>query len=150
HALPGLILQYNLHGIDIDPRAAQIAALALWMRAQRAYNDFGMGRSDRPPISKTNIVVVEPMPGEKELQKEVATSLDKQLRQLVERVFGKMEVAGEAGSLLKIEDEIHSAIRDIYGETGEMFRKSDEERWSYAEEQLVSALHRYAEQAPNG
>ena len=25
-------------GIDIDPRAVQIAALALWMRAQRAYN----------------------------------------------------------------------------------------------------------------
>src|SRR5262249_24979815 len=58
HALPGLIRQYNLHGIDIDPRGAQFAALALWMRAQRAYNDFGMGRSDRPPISKTNIVVV--------------------------------------------------------------------------------------------
>src|SRR6202035_5382895 len=39
-ALPGLVLRNNLFGIDIDPRAAQIAALALWMRAQRAFNEF--------------------------------------------------------------------------------------------------------------
>jgi hypothetical protein len=32
-AVPGLILARNLHGIEIDPRAAQIAALALWLRA---------------------------------------------------------------------------------------------------------------------
>ena len=30
---PGLILAHNLHGIDIDLRATQIAALALWLRA---------------------------------------------------------------------------------------------------------------------
>ena len=36
-AVPGLILAHNLHGIDIDLRATQIAALALWLRAQRAY-----------------------------------------------------------------------------------------------------------------
>src|SRR5204863_9474534 len=34
-ATPGLILRHNLHGIDIDPRASQIAGLALWLRAQR-------------------------------------------------------------------------------------------------------------------
>ena len=30
-AVPELILRHNLHGIDIDPRAAQIATLALWL-----------------------------------------------------------------------------------------------------------------------
>lgn len=149
-ALPELVLRHNLHGIDIDPRAAQIAALALWMRAQRAYKDFGIARGERPPIAKTNIVVAEPMPGEKELQQEFIASLDKKLGQLVEWVFEKMDLAGEAGSLLKIEAEIQSAIRDIYDETGELFRKSDEERWKEAEEKLVEALRVYAEQAQNG
>src|SRR5207249_2195628 len=37
-AVPKLIIEQNLHGIDIDPRAAQIAALALWLRAQQAWN----------------------------------------------------------------------------------------------------------------
>ena len=35
-AIPELILRWNLYGIDIDPRAAQIAALSLWLRAQKA------------------------------------------------------------------------------------------------------------------
>jgi hypothetical protein len=149
-ALPGLVLRHNLYGIDIDPRAVQIAALALWMRAQRLYNDFEIVRGDRLPIAKTNIVVAEPMPGEEEFRQEFIASLDKQLGQLVERVFEKMELAGEAGSLLKIEDEINSTIRDIYGETGEFFRKSDEERWREAEDKLVLALYTYAEQVQNG
>jgi hypothetical protein len=29
------ILSYNLHGIDLDPRAVQIAAAALWLKAQQ-------------------------------------------------------------------------------------------------------------------
>jgi len=148
--LPGLILRHNLHGVDIDPRAAQIAALALWMRAQRAYNDFGIACGERSPISKTNIVVAEPMPGEKEFRQEFIASLDKQLGRLVECVFEKMKLAGEFGSLLKIDDEIQSAIRNVYGETGELFRKSDEERWQEAEDKLLRALHAYAERAQNG
>ena len=32
-APPGLILRHNLHGIDIDLRATQIAGFALWLRA---------------------------------------------------------------------------------------------------------------------
>src|SRR4029453_4256561 len=41
-ATPGLILKHNLYGIDIDPRACQIAALSLWLRAQRSYQKLGL------------------------------------------------------------------------------------------------------------
>ena len=30
------ILEHNLHGIDLDPRAVQIAAAALWLKARQA------------------------------------------------------------------------------------------------------------------
>ena len=63
--MPRLILAHNLHGIDIDLRASQIAALALWLRCQRAYREMGL-KQDRPKITKSNIVCAEPMPGEKE------------------------------------------------------------------------------------
>lgn len=148
--IPGLVLRHNLYGIEIDPRAAQIAALALWMRAQRAYNELGLSRGERPAVAKTNIVVAEPMPGETECRTELVASVDKQLGPLVARVFDKMELAGEAGSLLRIEDEIQAAIRDIYGETGSLFRESDEERWRGAESELIAALHAYAERTQNG
>ena len=136
-ALPGLILRNNLHGIDIDLRAAQIAALALWLRCQRAYQEMGL-KKDRPPITKSNVVCAEPMPGEKELLGEFLKTLrddhlEALIRQvtqvpegtrvratkamadslsdLVRTVWEKMRLAGEAGSLLKIEEELQDAIR---------------------------------------
>jgi hypothetical protein len=110
--IPRLILAHNLYGIDIDLRASQIAALALWLRCQRAYRDMGL-KQDRPRITKTNIVCAEPMPGERELLKEFVSQLQpKVLGHLVEVVFEKMKLAGEAGSLLKIEEELRDAIAE--------------------------------------
>lgn len=34
-SVPGLILSNNLHGLDIDPRSAALAAFALWLRASK-------------------------------------------------------------------------------------------------------------------
>jgi len=110
-AVPALILRHNLHGIDIDVRATQIAALALWLRAQRAYGELGLKDDERPRITRSNIVCAEPMPGEREMLEEFARSLEPAvLGQLVKIVFDKMDLAGEAGSLLKIEQEIESTV----------------------------------------
>src|SRR5215210_591401 len=111
HAVPVLILRHNLHGIDIDVRATQIAALALWLRAQRAYGELGLKDDERPRITRSNIVCAEPMPGEQEMLEDFARSLQPTvLGQLVNIVFDKMNLAGEAGSLLKIEEEIASTV----------------------------------------
>jgi hypothetical protein len=108
--IPRLILAHNLHGIDIDLRASQIAALALWLRCQRAYQDMGL-KKDRPKITRSNFVCAEPMPGEGQMLKEFVGQLEpKVLGQVVEVVFDKMKLAGEAGSLLKIEEEIRDAV----------------------------------------
>ncbi|MEM1392431.1 MAG: BREX-1 system adenine-specific DNA-methyltransferase PglX [Cyanobacteria bacterium P01_H01_bin.150] len=53
--IPGLILQHNLHGLDIDERAAQLASFAVLMKA-RAKNS----RILRKPIA-LNITVVRPV-----------------------------------------------------------------------------------------
>ena len=74
-AVPRLIVEHNLHGVDIDPRCAQIAALALWLRAQRAWKDLGVAASERPRIQRTHIVVAEPMPGDAALVDEFAARL---------------------------------------------------------------------------
>lgn len=103
-ALPGMILGHNLHGVDIDPRAAQIAALALWVRAQKAFNAFGIPASERPIIARTNIVTAEPMPGDREMIEEFAATLSPRLTgELFRRIVEAMRLAGELGSLLRIE-----------------------------------------------
>ncbi|MCF8075503.1 MAG: BREX-1 system adenine-specific DNA-methyltransferase PglX [Desulfotignum sp.] len=173
-AIPQLIIEQNIHGVDIDPRAVQIAGLSLWQRAQRAWHQMGIKPGQRPAIRKSNIVCAEPMPGEKELLREFTAGLNPPLLgQLVETIFDKMQLAGEAGTLLKIEQEIISAIsdaKDAYNT--ELLRQkeqdgflpgmapkreptlfdfaelhNDSDFWETAEEKILTALKNYAAQA---
>nr|MBC8444497.1 SAM-dependent methyltransferase [Chloroflexota bacterium] len=110
--VPRLILAHNLHGIDIDLRACQIAAMALWLRAQRSWAKMGVKMRDRPRVEQINIVCAEPMPGEYDLLGEFCRELQPAvLGNLVREVWEKMKLAGEAGALLKIEQEIGQAVR---------------------------------------
>ena len=98
--------------MDIDPRCAQIAALALWLRAQRAWKDLGVAASDRPRIQRTHIVVAEPMPGDAALVDEFAARLDPPLlRDLFKKMVGESRLAGELGALLRVEDGIAAELR---------------------------------------
>jgi hypothetical protein len=145
-ALPGLILRHNLHGVDIDPRAAQIAALALWMRAQRAWNQLGFKRADRPLVTRTNIVVAEPMPREVDLLEELCAGLDKGVADIVRAVFEDMKLAGEAGTLLRIEETVRRGLENL-GSRGTMFASQDAPRWAKVEQSVYAALRSYSEGA---
>jgi hypothetical protein len=112
-AVPRLIVELNLHGVDIDPRCSQIAALALWLRAQRAWKDFGFGPTERPRIQRTHIVVAEAMPGDAVLIDEFAVRLDPPLlRDLFKGMVSESRLAGELGILLRTEDGIAADLRD--------------------------------------
>ena len=68
-------------------------------------------KKDRPKITRSNFVCAEPMPGEEQMLKEFVGQFEpKFLGQVVEVVFDKMKLAGEAGSLLRIEEEIREAV----------------------------------------
>lgn len=111
-AVPALIVEHNLYGVDIDPRCAQIAALALWLRAQRAWKDFGVPASERPRIRATHIVVAEQMPGDTALGDEFAARLDLPLlRDLFKKMVGESHLAGELGTLLRVEEGIAAELR---------------------------------------
>ena len=170
--VPGLILAHNLHGIDIDIRATQIAALALWLRAQRAYQELGL-KKNRPKITKSNIVCAEPMPGEKVLLEEFVSELQpKVLGQFVQTIFNKTKLAGEAGSLLRIEAEIREIVTEAKNQwkaqpkaeqlvllpdfnrpqpeqlnVFDVAEITDEEFWQEAEARVIESLQSYAEQS---
>jgi hypothetical protein len=156
--IPRLIIEHNIHGIDIDPRATQIAALSLWLRAQKAWKQQKLPASDRPRVRRSNIVCAEPMPGSPEMLGEfVATLNPPLLGELVKTVFDKMQLAGEAGSLLKIEEEIRTAIdtarKEWLRQQDDLLTRKDssqEEFFDTAEQQVIDALRAYAEQADTG
>jgi hypothetical protein len=108
--IPKYILRYNIHGVDIDPRAIQIAGLSLWLRAQKSYDKLGLQPAERPAISKSNLVIAEPMPGDVNLLSEFTKSLPGPIGKLVRIIWEKMQLAGETGLLLKIEEELKKEI----------------------------------------
>lgn len=110
-AAPGLILAHNLHGVDIDPRCAQIAQLALWLRTQRAWRDGGIERAARPRVTRTNVVIAEPMPGDEDMVEEFVKGLSPALLgDLFRTMVRTMALAGEMGSLLRADEVLKGAI----------------------------------------
>ncbi len=103
-ALPRMILAHNLHGVDIDARCAQIAQLALWMRTQRTYRDFGINKEDRLPIRRSNIIVAEPLVADESLAGEFVDRLgDRTVGEVFTRLVSELKLAGDLGVLLRIE-----------------------------------------------
>jgi len=124
-AVPGLVLEHNLHGVDIDPRCAQIAQLALWMRAQRAYRDFGIGRAERAQIRRSNIVVAEPLVADDQVAKEfVAKLCDAELGRVFTSLVESLSLAGDLGLLLRVELLVARLAKR--GQTGDLFAPPEE------------------------
>jgi len=195
--VPRLIIERNIHGIDIDPRAVQIAGLSLWLRAQKSWQALEVPAKERQQIQRSNIVCAEPMPGEADMLEEFLKGLrDDRLESLIRRVLGipenqeiratirmanslcelvssvwnEMDLAGEAGSLLKIEESLADTIalgKEEWEEKLPLFRVqefglgnakpktsylkaipgNDENFWDRAEVLVLAALEDYTEHA---
>lgn len=166
-AMPALILANNLHGIDIDLRAVQIASLALWLRAQRSFADLKIPVQKRRVKLDPQIVCAQPMPGEYDLLGEYLRDLKPAiLGNLVREIWDHMQGADEIGGLLKIEHEIRAAIAkarkawetapeavqmNLFGEKSEAVQLKmdlaeikDETFWERAEQESLDELERYA------
>ena len=179
--VPRLILENNIYGVDIDSRAVQIARLALWLRAQKAWQQQRVAAVDRPQIRKSHVVCAEPMPGNRKLLDEfiaahlVATPENEILAKLLRRIVESMELAGEAGVLLRIEGAIANAVKQEKGRDQAAVQKAlpglgadrpvatqdalpgfsmggvaDESFWVSAEARLYAELARYSARLEQG
>ena len=97
--IPALILQNNLHGLDICPRAAQLAELALVFKArEKARRFFQTGQMVRPQVLALRDVAF----GDEELREYVAElKLAKVFTQPVMKLLGQFEQASTFGSLIQ-------------------------------------------------
>ena len=145
--IPRLIIECNIYGVDIDPRAAQIAALALWLRAQRAWHEAGIKATDRPAIGRGNVVAAIAPPHEIELREQMKAMLDGKDAALFEKTLQLLKNLPELGVLLRVEQELPALIRQVYGEIGDLFKETDAETWQTAELRLREALVEYAQAA---
>ena len=166
-AIPRLIVEGNLAGVDIDPRTAQVAALALWLRSQRFGRDMV---AELEPITCTNVVCAEPMPGDGALLADFTRSLQPEaLGQLTAAFVALLQPAGELGVLLKVDEQLDGLIdaartqwakanAEIQMSLGPQFERptatqgdlfdvsgiSDERFWATAELRILDGLRAYA------
>lgn len=116
--IPGLVLSKNLHGMEIDPRAAQIARLALAMCAR------GMDRRFFGRGVQADIAVLAPVAlGEGDVPHGSALEKRKDLLDALAHL-------DEVGSLLAPGEGDLAAIRDAMALTGDggLFGSSSKER----------------------
>ncbi|MCL6478737.1 MAG: BREX-1 system adenine-specific DNA-methyltransferase PglX [Peptococcaceae bacterium] len=159
--IPGLILKYNLYGIDIDPRAVQIAALALYLKA-KSYDPGAR-------VDRARVACAGPMPGDRDMFEEFLKKVGKPtLRRLAEKMSNVLELAGEVGSLLKAEQDLKEIIREGRNEYDAGLARSlfpeydrprqpslvfpdvDEEFWETADREIMDIIEQYTYEFANG
>jgi len=109
------ILEHNLYGIDIDPRAVQIAAAALYLKAKSVCPDASPKLLNLVASNLQVAALPEEDPMLVELRQEIlaATGIPEDL---TNRIVQALKGADRWGSLLKVDKAVDLAVQD-YGRT---------------------------------
>ncbi|MEU2423696.1 BREX-6 system adenine-specific DNA-methyltransferase PglX [Streptomyces sp. NPDC007851] len=102
-------LSHNLHGIDLDPRAAQIAAAALWLKARQVAPD---ARPERLNLVASNLrlaSLADDDPALVELRREVERETGIP-GGLTDTLIHALRGADHLGSLLKVDAAVDEAL----------------------------------------
>ena len=127
--IPALILQNNLFGIDIDLRAAQLAAFDLYLKARETL--FAIDPDAALTVQRLNIVIADAHIG-KDPRRE--TFLDRykddpEIRQLYSKVLEALDNTNALGSLIKVRTEFEGLFRGVQEAQGRK-AKAQEAAWS--------------------
>ncbi|OYX86691.1 MAG: restriction endonuclease [Flavobacteriales bacterium 32-34-25] len=99
--IPKLIIENNLHGIDLDDRAAQLAQLGLWIKAKQKNRN----------TTTLNFNVVSSdfyLPDFEEVLPIFESGIsDQNQRKIVEEIWSDLQQAHKFGSLVKIEEKLN-------------------------------------------
>jgi hypothetical protein len=115
--IPAAILEHNLFGIDIDPRAIQIASLSLMLTAKEAAIGLGMSPVN-VQVKRANLVVANAVDVGKERLGKLVGQLGSQLGspELQDRLFAtlweNLKSVGELGSLVQVREGVSAVLED--------------------------------------
>jgi hypothetical protein len=110
--IPKLIIENNLHGVDLDDRAAQLAQLGLWIKAKQKNRNtttlnFNVVSSD---FFLPDFDFVYPI-------FKAGTTDAKQLN-VIEEIWTDLQQAHKFGSLVKIEEKLNIKLHGLVDQKG--------------------------------
>ncbi|MCB9598642.1 MAG: BREX-6 system adenine-specific DNA-methyltransferase PglX, partial [Sandaracinaceae bacterium] len=103
------ILTHNLHGVDLDPRAVQIAAAALWLKARRVAPD---ARPERMNLVASNLSLAS-LPDDDPALVELRDEVERETGlpgALTDTLVHALRGADHLGSLLRVDRAVEAAL----------------------------------------
>jgi hypothetical protein len=142
------IVGQNLYGIDIDPRAAQIAAAALWLRARLYARDVRLSRMNlvAPSFRLAKLPVDDP----------ARVALVEDLAQLgvpsatTARLIESLAGVDHLGTLLRVDRELGALVDRVADEEGPLFAHATEKQRARLEERVAAFLDAHAAESDLG
>ena len=113
--IPAAILEHNLYGIDIDPRAVQIATLSLILTAKEATQRAGFDPAAMTARPRNVVLAQAVQVDEDQLRALVervgATLGSPELRQkLFNALWENLRYIGELGGLIRVDDDVSAIL----------------------------------------
>jgi hypothetical protein len=104
--IPKLIIENNLHGIDLDDRAVQLAQLGLYIKAKKKRRTIGE--------ITFNVVSSDFYLPEYEAVEHIfteGTTLDKSQQELIADIWTDLKFAYKFGSLIRLDEKVNAKLK---------------------------------------
>jgi type I restriction-modification system DNA methylase subunit len=122
--IPQLIVEHNLHGIDLDDRAVQLAQLGLYIKARKRRRNI--------PSLQFNLVSSDfylPEYGDARHIFEEGANLNRNQKALIAEIWGDLQLAYKFGSLIRLDEKLNARMSTLVAKREkiqpEMFSDSD-------------------------
>ncbi|MBF0203013.1 MAG: BREX-1 system adenine-specific DNA-methyltransferase PglX [Desulfamplus sp.] len=143
--IPKWIIEHNLHGIDLDDRAVQLAQLGLFIKARKKRRSIGE--------LSFNVVSSDFFLPEYEAVEHIftkGTKLDQNQRELIAEIWNDLKYAYKFGSLIRIDEWLSSRFKQLEEQAKEdLFGQANlESHRNFAAtffENLKTAVRQYAQ-----
>ncbi len=106
--IPKLIIENNLHGIDLDDRAVQLAQLGLFIKAKKKRRTIGE--------LAFNVVSSDFYLPEYEAVEHIfteGTTLDNSQQELIAEIWNDLQYAYKFGSLIRLDEKVKSSLHRL-------------------------------------
>jgi len=147
--IPKLIIENNLHGIDLDDRAIQLAQLGLFIKAKKK----------RRTVGELKFRVVSSdfyLPEYNEVRHifEQGSGIERNQKELVEKIWNDLQYAYKFGSLVHIDEQLNKKLHAIEERAeDDLFAKAElSEHQDFAANffsNLTKAVEQYARTGSN-
>lgn len=133
--IPKLIIENNLHGVDLDNRAIQLAQLGLYIKAKR--------KRRTAKVEHFNIISSDFfLPDYDEVQQifEDNTALDARQKEIIRDIWNDLQQAYKFGSLIRLEEKLSIHLHGIKQDGLTLFGAQEVENYETFKTQFLTNL----------